>query len=169
MIRKIYHHFRRPFDYSIVTDYLVMGTTPRRSDYKMLKKLNVKLIVNMRAEKLYNRMPIKTIWIPSLDNKSFPIKPQALFSAITKCNEVIDKGGKVFVFCRAGRHRSLVMSAAILISRGYNQNQAIDLIIKARPVADPEAKHIYQAVQNYAIWQNKISRTKFSSTENTLH
>ena len=141
-----------PFNYSVINDYLIMGTKPKASDYVRLKKLDVGLIINMRAENKVLRpksLPIPFIWVPTLDTRFTPIKPKQLLKAIEYSQETIKAGHKVYVYCRAGRHRSLVMSAAILISMGQTPDEAMALIKKQRLAADPDAKHIRAAVMRF--------------------
>ena len=132
-----------------------MGTTPHRHDYNLLKELGVKLVINMRAGKKVRRiktLPMPIVWVPTLDSRFFPIKPSRLIQAVGLCQNVIRDSGKIYVFCRVGRHRSLVMCAAILISQGYTAEEAMHLIKSKRAAADPNASHIKKAVYRFEKW-----------------
>jgi len=141
-----------PFEYSIITDYLLMGTTPKLKDYRELRQLGVKLAINMRIEHVALSKAIPTVWIPSLDTKFTPIMPKRLKTALSQSQQVISSGGKIIVYCRAGRHRSLVMAAAILITQGFSAKDAIALIKSKRLVADPETEHIQKAILIFEKW-----------------
>ena len=45
--------------------------------------------------------------------------------------DVIHHGGKVYVHCAHGRHRSVAMGAAILIAQGMPATEAMELIKNA--------------------------------------
>ena len=48
-------------------------------------------------------------------------------------NKAIAQGGKVYIHCGGGVGRAPAMAAAYFISQGYERDQAIELIRKARP------------------------------------
>jgi rhodanese-related sulfurtransferase len=144
----------------MITPDLLMGTTPHGENFKTLKDLNVGLIINMRAEHRPLKPPdnIQFIWLPNFDSKYFPIRPKHLINTVTKANQILDSYKKLYIYCRAGRHRSLVMTAAILISRGYTAEAAINLITSKRQVADPEAEHIKRAVFDFeSYWHSRLN------------
>lgn len=144
---------RNTLDYNQITEYLYIGTTPSPKDYKELSNKGIKLIINMRAEKYAIptgvRRSIKTIWIPSLDSRFTPINIKRIAKAVGRANDVIADGGGVYVYCREGRHRSVALAVAILISQGYNIDAAIKLVKSKRVVADPEVPHIYKVITTF--------------------
>ena len=56
--------------------------------------------------------------------------------------ETIQAGGKVYAHCHKGRHRAPAMGASILIALGYDPDEAIELIMAQRPIADPNVFYI---------------------------
>lgn len=141
-----------PFEYSKITHTILMGTTPRPQDYILLKKVGVTLVVNMRADKKAYSNVIPVVQVPTLDSRFFPIKPHKLNKAVKLSQQALKNNGKVYIFCRGGRHRSLVMCAAILVSQGLTAKEAMELIKKQRTAADPEAKHIKKATIKFEDW-----------------
>jgi protein-tyrosine phosphatase len=59
-------------------------------------------------------------------------------------------GGKVYVHCARGRHRSVAMGAAILIAQGLDAESAMSLIKEQRVVADPYIFYIYRRIRMFA-------------------
>jgi protein-tyrosine phosphatase len=59
-------------------------------------------------------------------------------------------GGKVYIHCARGRHRSVAMAASILIARGWTPEQAMELIKERRRIADPRASHIRPRILQFA-------------------
>lgn len=144
-------------DYNQITDYLFVGKTPRARDYAELLRAGVRLVINMRVEAyalaINARRSIKTIWLPSLDTKFTPIRVDKIVKAVKQADAVIKNGGKVYVYCRAGRHRSVAMATAILISQGLDIDSAVALMKSKRLVADPEKPHIYKVISKFSrLW-----------------
>ena len=140
------------FNFSKITDYLLIGTTPKPSDYEQLKKLGVDLVINMRADSKATSNLIPTLWVPWLDIWYIRISPRILKNAVMQSRQVIASKGKIYVYCKVGRHRSVVMAAAILIAQGYSADKAMQLIKSKRPIADPEPNYIKKSIFNFERW-----------------
>jgi hypothetical protein len=54
-----------------------------------------------------------------------------------------------------GKHRSVAMAAAILISMGHTGEEAIDLLTTARTVADPRRWYIRRQIKAFEIYWRK--------------
>lgn len=146
-------------DYSQITDNLYIGTTPSTADYHELREEGVGLVINMRVERrpYPDRVeePMETMWLPTFDSPLVPIPIGALQRGAKKALETIEQGEKVYVHCAQGIHRGVAMGAAILIAQGYSPDEAIDMIEKRRPVADPRARYIERRIRRFAKkWQN---------------
>lgn len=151
---------KRSLDFNFITDQLLIGKTPKKSDYTKLKDLGVTLVINMRAERyaipIGSRRLIKTIWVPTVDSRFIHIRPNQLIKAVNEAVRTIKRGGKVYVYCFRGRHRSVLMSSAILIAEGYSVEAAVKKIKSKRLSADPGVPHIYRAIVNYYdLWNQK--------------
>jgi protein-tyrosine phosphatase len=69
---------------------------------------------------------------------------------------IIQNKGKVLVFCMLGKHRSIAMGAAILISMGYTSKEAINLLTTARKAADPKMWYIRSQIMAFEkYWQER--------------
>lgn len=140
-------------DFSKITDYLYIGKTPQSKDYALLRSLGVSLVINMRFERPpypdHHDDPINALWLPTLDTPLIPIPMRSLRKGAVLANKIIEQGEKVYVHCAAGSHRGVAMGAAILISRGYSSEEAMNLIEEKRPEADPRAWYIRRRILKF--------------------
>ncbi len=145
---------------SKITDNLYIGKTPKRADYQYLQKNNIKNIVNMRADYFWfnsrNEQGILITWVPTIDFIFLPINAKKLMNTALAMSKKIQSGEKVLCFCRMGRHRSVAMAAAILITQGYSAEDAMHRIKLKRPIADPYARHIKKTIYHFEnLWIEK--------------
>lgn len=145
-------------NYSKITDELLVGTTPEEKDYDLLRELGVGLVINMRFERRpypdLNVSPLKFLWLPTIDWPLFPIPISMLKRGALQALETIQAGRKVFAHCAGGRHRGVAMGAAVLIARGHDPEEAMQLIATRRKEADPHAFYIRSRILRFAQqWQ----------------
>jgi protein-tyrosine phosphatase len=70
---------------------------------------------------------------------------------------VIQEGYGVLVHCRAGRHRSVAMACCVLIGMGVGADEAMELVVQKRPVADPHAGYIARRIYMFQeAWKSRI-------------
>lgn len=142
------------FNFSNITDDLFIGTTPLASDYDGLRELGIRLIINMRLVHGPfpdpHNMPIRLLWLRTIDSPLFPIPISKLMTGATAALETIRAGHKVYVHCAGGRHRGVAMGACILIAQGYSPEGAIRLISERRSFADPNAYYIRPRILEFA-------------------
>lgn len=145
-------------DFSKITEDLFIGRTPGSGDYDLLRELGVRLVINMRLEKLPSRgpqiAPIHYLWLPTIDSPGLVIPIRFLSRGVRAALETIRAGGKVYAHCGKGRHRGVAMGAAILIALGHPPEAAMELIKARRPIADPDAFYIRSRILRFARqWQ----------------
>jgi len=137
-------------NFSKITDDLFIGTTPRRKDYETLRGLDVRLVINMRFTRgpkpHFRDLSIQYLWLRTFDNPLIPIPLRALTRGVNAALDTIHHGGKVYVHCAHGRHRSVAMGAAILIAQGMSAADAISLIKEQRSAADPDIFYIRRRI-----------------------
>lgn len=145
-------------DLSPITDSLIIGTTPEPDDYATLRALGVQLVISMRAERRPypdpHTPPLPILWLRTYDFPLLPIPIRALRRGVEAALETIAGGGKVYAHCAGGAHRSVAMGAAILIAQGYSAEEAMQLIKRSRPAADPGAWHIRWRIKRFAATYN---------------
>ena len=108
---------------------------------------------------VFTQLPYRMLWLKTFDSILMPIPMSILLRGAHTALATIKDGGSVLVYCAKGRHRSVAMAAAILISVGYTAHQAMGLIRTHRQAADPGAWHIQQRIKLFEkCLRNKISR-----------
>jgi hypothetical protein len=147
-------------DISKVTDYLYVGSRVGKEHADELKVLNFNLIISMIGQmppdEVYTLPPFKTLWIKTYDAFFTPISIKKLLVGVEAALPIIQNKGKVLVFCKQGKRRSVAMAAAILISMGHTGEQAIDLLTTAREVADPRRWYIRRQIHAFEqYWQKR--------------
>jgi protein tyrosine phosphatase (PTP) superfamily phosphohydrolase (DUF442 family) len=138
---------------SRITDHLYVSTRIRREDIEAIRDLDVQLIINMiafvRPSPRLAELDAEVLWLGTFDFFLLPIPLRTLTRGVEAALPVICQGGRVLVYCQAGRHRSVAMASAILIGMGYSAEQAMDLVVEKRPVADPRAWHIQRQIRRF--------------------
>lgn len=146
-------------DYSQITNQLFIGTTPRAADYQTLRALGITCVINMRLERPPYRdphsPPMHVLWLPTIDSPLFPIPMRALRKGAEIALAALSAGGKVYTHCAGGIHRGAAMGAAILIALGgHSPQEAMQLIMQRRPIADPHIWYIRRRILRFAkMWQ----------------
>ena len=138
-------------DISEITKYLFISAWPRNDHAEEIRHLNVRLILSMHWI-----MPSKTLglfWLPTFDNPLLPMPVRTLQRGVEAAFPVIQDGYGVLVHCRAGRHRSVAMACCVLIGMGMSADEAMELVVQQRPVADPHAGYIESRIHQFEkVW-----------------
>jgi protein-tyrosine phosphatase len=140
-------------DISRITDDLLVGRTPGPADFERLYDLGVRLVINMRlwpGSRPRETTPgLQYLRLRTFDSPLAPIPTAALIRGAHAALRIIQDGGRVYTHCSRGRHRSVAMAAAILIAQGRSPEEAMALIKKNRPDADPGATHIRSRILEF--------------------
>lgn len=141
-------------NFSEITNDLWIGTPPGKGDYELLRQQGVKLIINMRFGHKpmtdHGEPPLNNLWLRTFDSPILPIPVRSLRRGVQAALEVIGSGGKVYIHCARGRHRSVAMGAAILIAQGLSPESAMSLIKAKRSEADPYIFYIRRRIKLFA-------------------
>jgi len=143
---------RYPYTASAITDQLIIAPRPRTRHVEQFRGLDVQLVLSMiglRPPRVLAEPPFELLRLPVYDNPLIPIPLSVLWRGVGAATPVLEAGGRVLVYCRAGRHRSVAMASCILISRGMTADEAMDLIVARRPYADPHASHIERRIRAF--------------------
>ncbi len=134
-----------PYGVSQITPQLFIAPRPHSHHVEHIRGLNVQLVLSMigvTPPRALAQPPFMLLRLPVYDNFLLPIPLAVLQRGVEAALPVMEAGGRVLCYCRAGRHRSVAMAACILIARGMTADVAMDTIVRMRPYADPHARHI---------------------------
>jgi protein-tyrosine phosphatase len=96
------------------------------------------------------------LWLPTFDFPLLPMSLTMLQRGVIAALEVLEAGGKVYVHCSKGVHRSVAMAAVILIAQGHSMSEATQLLKARRAVADPDVWYIRRQIRRFAeLWQSQ--------------
>lgn len=148
-------------DASQITDYLYISRRVYDWDVPILQELDIHLAISMiahlRPPKALRESSMDVLHFRTFDFPLLPIPVNTLTRGVEGSLPVIQDGHKVLVYCEAGRHRSVAMAASILIGMGHSADEAMDLIVEKRRVADPYAGHIQRQIRKFATDWNQQS------------
>ena len=139
-------------DASAITPALYIAARPRRHHVSGVRELKIDLAISMiwfRPPFELMRTPFKLVRLPTLDSPLIPLPLWLLRRGVEAALPVLNQGGRVLVYCRAGRHRSVAMACCILIGLGMTADTAMHLVATGRPVADPHAPHIERRIRAF--------------------
>jgi protein-tyrosine phosphatase len=130
-----------PLDYSQITDDLYIGAWPTNVHLDTIQSLGVTVIlctILERVDKELGQPPLTLVMMPMTDAiPNHPYYPtKALMRGVHAALDAFERGEKVMVFCKSGRHRSAATSACILIGQGYRADDAMELVESKRSEAD---------------------------------
>lgn len=141
-----------PYGVSAITPQLFIAPRPHDRHVEHIRGLDVQLVLSMigvTPPRALAQPPFRLLRLPVYDNPLLPIPLAVLRRGVDAALPVMASGGKVLVYCRAGRHRSVAMAACILIARGMTADEAMDTIVAKRPYADPHASYIERRIRRF--------------------
>jgi hypothetical protein len=139
-------------DVSAITEQLYIAARPRSRHVARIQELRIDLVLSMiwfRPTRALMRPPFRIVRLPTVDSPFAPMPMWMLRRGVTAALAVLDSGGRVLVYCRAGRHRSVAMASCILVAQGMTADGAMALVIEHRPIADPHARHIESRIRAF--------------------
>lgn len=140
-------------DISQITETLYIAAHPGPEHAGVLRALPTRLLLSIRM-----RAPVKAVrtaaqeWIhlPCIDTPLTPIPMLLLFRGVEVASPIVRQGGIVVVHCHYGRHRSVALACCILVGQGYTPEDAMQLVIRQRPAADPYMWYIRSRIEHFA-------------------
>jgi hypothetical protein len=143
---------RSPYDVSVITDQLFIAAKPHARHMDNIRGLGADLVLSMiwfAPTPELTRPPFRLVRLRTFDNPLLPIPLSTLRRGVSEALPVLKAGGRVLIYCLAGRHRSVAMAACILIALGMTADEAMGTIVAHRPVADPHARHIERRIRAF--------------------
>ncbi len=140
-------------DISKITDDLYLGGQPKPRDLAYLQAEGVRLIISLRALRnpthALAEPAVAVLWLRTVDSPFTPIPTRTFVRGVAAALDVIAAGGRVFVHCKHGRHRSVALAACILIAQGDTAEQAMTRLRQGRRRADPHIWYIRQQIERF--------------------
>jgi protein tyrosine phosphatase (PTP) superfamily phosphohydrolase (DUF442 family) len=149
-------------NFSKITDFLYIGTTPHSKDYTTLRDLGIGLVINMRFERRpypdLHDPPMRVLWLPSVDSPLFPISIKKLHEGVEAALETLHSGRAVYTHCHYGVHRAVAIGTSILIALGHSPEEAMQLIRENREVANPHTWYIRRRIERFAAFWGQLEQ-----------
>lgn len=137
---------------SKITDFLYIAPWPSEADIEYLEAQGVRLVLSMRQRVppiFFAHPNIQVVHLPTTDSLFIPMPMDKLHEGVEATLPVIESGGQVAIFCKQGRRRSVAMACCILIGLGYTAQDAMQLVVEKRPIADPYIWHIGRRILRF--------------------
>ena len=141
---------------SQITANLFLGSQYNKVGLKMLKKIGVTAIVNMRIHSVYGKARytgFKYLHLPTVDNT--PPSIEVLWEGASFIETEINNGGKAYIHCRQGLGRGPTMTLAYLIKIGTTFADAMALVKGVRPFVNPRPEQI-ERLKEFEIYCRNI-------------
>jgi hypothetical protein len=139
-------------DLSAITDQIYVGSRPASGDGEALRRLDPTLVISMLGgapPASVQALGRPVLILPTRDNLLLPIPIRRLEQGVETALPVVRSGGRVLVYCRLGRHRSVALAVCLLIALGWSSDDAADLVQTKRAQADPRAWHIWRRIRAF--------------------
>jgi len=151
------------FDVSQITDQLFISAWPGSGAAEVIDALGIDLVVSATYPPRACRQT-RAVWhrAPSIDSPITPIPMRSLISGVQAAIPVLERGGRVLVHCREGRHRSVVQACAILIALGVSAHDAMSLIRSRREIADPHAFWIEPRIHRFQAHWDRLTAVELT-------
>lgn len=141
-----------------VDDGLWLGAVPLRGDAQKFKKLGITGVINLCDEyagpiREYQREQIEQLHLPTVD--FHPPTKDMIERGVDFIRQHLEKGGAVYVHCKAGRARSATVVLCYLVAiRNMTPKAAQQHLLERRPHINPR---IYErrVVQEFVADLNK--------------
>ena len=119
------------FDYSNITDNIIISGEYTSNDIFTIQKLNVKCVIDMRSESLFDQSLFESIGINyfniPVDNYFAPELDQ-IDNAIEYINSNISVDNNILIHCKEGVGRSSLIIIAYLITTGLDLFESMKIV-----------------------------------------
>lgn len=139
--------------YSHVAPGIYLGGKVSPRIFKTFRAWGITGIVSMRTTKPPD-MPagIETLWLPTRDWT--PPSLANFKKGVAFIQNQLTKNGAVYIHCQLGEGRGPSMAAAYLVTKGFTVEEAVELLVKYRPMVRPNASQL----KRLAEWQEVYNK-----------
>ena len=119
------------FDYSNITDNIIISGEYTSSDIFVIQKLNVKCVIDMRSESIFDQSLFESIGIKyfniPVDNYFAPELEQ-IDTAIEYIKSNISDENNILIHCKEGVGRSSLIIIAYLVTTGLDLFESMEIV-----------------------------------------
>ena len=119
------------FDYSNITDNIIISGEYTQNDVFTIQKLGVKCVIDMRSESIFDQSLFESIGINyfniPVDNYFAPELDQ-IDNAIEYINSNISVDNNILIHCKEGVGRSSLIIIAYLITTGLDLFESMNIV-----------------------------------------
>ena len=119
------------FDYSNITDNIIISGEYTSNDIFVIQKLNVKCVIDMRSENIFDQSLFESIGIKyfniPVDNYFAPELEQ-IDTAIEYIKSNISDENNILIHCKEGVGRSSLIIIAYLVTTGLDLFESMDIV-----------------------------------------
>ena len=119
------------FDYSNITDNIIISGEYTSNDIFVIQKLNVKCVIDMRSESIFDQSLFESIGIKyfniPVDNYFAPELEQ-IDTAIEYIKSNISDENNILIHCKEGVGRSSLIIIAYLVTTGLDLFESMEVV-----------------------------------------
>ena len=148
----------KQLDITKITDYLYVGSWPKKENIDELKKRNIGLIISLifqKDDKELGQKPFKLLSFTTFDTPWTPLPMKVFYKSVEESQKYIKDNKAILVYCKSGMNRSVIIAAAILVSQGYTADEALELIRSKRLVAKGRRRGLLKQLYKFESEWNK--------------
>ena len=127
----ITNFWKSSFDYSNITDNIIISGEYTSSDIFVIQKLNVKCVIDMRSESIFDQSLFESIGIKyfniPVDNYFAPELEQ-IDTAIEYIKSNISDENNILIHCKEGVGRSSLIIIAYLVTTGLDLFESMEVV-----------------------------------------
>ena len=127
---------------------LSIGHRPKRQHIKHMRAMGVTHIFTLLSEKegaekignITNNAGLQWLWLPLVSaNPPGEELREKIREVFEQCRDALERGGKIYIHCSAGIHRTGMITYTLLRSLGFDAEQAMSLLSQMRELTGREA------------------------------
>ena len=119
------------FDYSNITDNIIISGEYTSNDIFVIQKLNVKCVIDMRSESIFDQSLFESIGIKYFNipvDNFFAPELEQIDTAIEYIKSNISDENNILIHCKEGVGRSSLIIIAYLVTTGLDLFESMEIV-----------------------------------------
>ena len=119
------------FDYSNITDNIIISREYTSNDIFVIQKLNVKCVIDMRSESIFDQSLFESIGIKYFNipvDNFFAPELEQIDTAIEYIKSNISDENNILIHCKEGVGRSSLIIIAYLVTTGLDLFESMEVV-----------------------------------------